>query len=355
MTLLLLYVLLALGFSFLCSILEAVLLSVTPSYIATLREQRPKVARRLDTYKRDIDRPLAAILSLNTIAHTAGAAGAGAQAAKVFGDGSLGVVSAVLTLLILFFSEIIPKTVGAIFWRGLAPAVCSILPPIILATWPLVKMAEWTRRFLVRGRQTMSISREELAAMARIGHEEGVLGQGESRILESLFRFRSLNTRDIMTPRTVVYSLPEKTLIREVIEGTPAVTFSRIPIYRETADEITGYVLKDDLLQRAAENQLDLPLSAIRRKILVVPTGLALPRLFRQLLAEGEHIALVVDEHGAPTGVVTLEDLVETLLGLEIVDEADSVENMRELAREQWRRRAKRLGLEDERDQLDDS
>ena len=348
MTLLLTYVALALGVSFLCSILEAVLLSVTPSYAATLRDTKPVVGDRLQRFKSDIDRPLAAILSLNTIAHTVGAAGAGAQAARVFGDGYVGVISAVLTLLILFLSEIIPKTLGAVYWRQLAPLVTRILQPLIWSMWPLVKMSAWTRRLLVRGDDVQVISREELAAMARLGHEEGVIGEGESRVLESLFQFRSLRARDIMTPRTVVYRLPEETLVGEVIAEPEEIRFSRIPIYHDANDQITGYVLKDDLLLRGAKDEDELPLSALRRKITVVPASLELPRLFERLLGESEHIAEVVDEYGGMVGVVTMEDLVETLLGMEIVDEVDSVENMQELAREKWRVRAKRLGLSDE-------
>jgi CBS domain containing-hemolysin-like protein len=348
MTLLVTYVTLALAVSFLCSILEAVLLSITPSHVASLRDSGSLAGERLHRMKEDIDRPLAAILSLNTIAHTVGAAGAGAQAAKVFGDAYLGLISAVLTLLILFFSEIIPKTLGAVYWRQLAPAIGLFLVPVIFSMWPLVKAAELIRRLMVRQPPHGPVSREEVAAMARLGHAEGVMDEGESRMVESLLKFRSLRVRDVMTPRTVVTAFPEDAAAGDVVGDPERLRFSRIPIYRDSLDDMTGYVLKDDVLLQAAEDTPDTPLSALRRELTVVPDTLSLPRLFEQLLARGEQIALAIDERGGTAGLVTMEDVIETLLGREIVDEVDSVEDMQELARDLWRKRAARLGLIDE-------
>ncbi|HVS12815.1 MAG TPA: hemolysin family protein [Thermoanaerobaculia bacterium] len=345
MALLVTYVVLALGVSFLCSILEAVLLSITPAHVASLRDSGSRVGERLHRMKEDIDRPLAAILSLNTIAHTVGAAGAGAQAVKVFGDAYIGVISAILTLLILFFSEIIPKTLGAVYWRTLAPVIGAVLVPVVWSMWPLVKAAELTRRLIVRQPPHGPVSREEVAAMARLGHAEGVMDEGESRMVESLLRFRSLRVRDVMTPRTVVTAFPEDVATGEVVAGAERLLFSRIPIYKDSLDDVTGYVLKDDVLLQAAEDAPDTPLSALRRELTVVPETLSLPRLFEQLLARGEQIALAIDERGGTTGLVTMEDVIETLLGREIVDEVDSVEDMQELARQLWRKRAAKLGL----------
>lgn len=346
MGLLLLYVTLAIGVSFLCSIMEAVLLSITPSYVAALeRDGNATLGEQLKSYKEDIDRPLAAILSLNTVAHTVGAAGAGAQATVVFGDAYVGVISAVLTLMILVFSEIIPKTLGAGYWRSLAPAVVRVLRPTIVVMWPFVKLSQGLSYVLANGEEQSSFSREEFTAMAELGEEEGVFEEKESHILRNLFRFNSLRVKDVMTPRTVIFDLPETETIGDVVNEHDAFRFSRIPVYGENRDDVTGYVLKDELLLRAAQEELEVPLSELAREMLVVQPTLPLPDLLERLLDRLEHIALVVDEYGGVAGIVTMEDVVETLLGMEIVDEADSVEDMQALARQQWFRRAKKLGM----------
>ena len=345
MGLLVLYVALALGVSFLCSIMEATLLSVTPSYMAALEQEENPMGEKLRGMKEDIDRPLAAILSLNTIAHTVGAAGAGAQAAVVFGEAYIGVISAVLTLLILVFSEIIPKTLGAVYWRDLAPSITRILVPTIWSMWPLVKLSKGITRLLSSGEERVPFSREEFTALAELGQEEGVFEEKESRILKNLFRFNSLRVKDVMTPRTVMFDLPEETTIGEVVEEYDEFRFSRIPVYSGTRDDVTGYVLKDEMLLRAAQEEHQVKLSDLAREMLVVRDSLPLPDLLERLLDKLEHIALVVDEYGGVEGIVTMEDVVETLLGLEIVDEADSVEDMQALARRQWFKRAKQLGM----------
>ena len=344
MNLLLLYISLALGLSFLCSIMEAVLLSVTPSFVVQMEKERPRLGRRLKSMKNDVDRPLAAILSLNTIAHTVGAAGAGAQAAAVFGDAYVGVISAILTLLILVISEIIPKTLGAVYWRELTPWVLRLLVPTIWSMWPLVKMSQGLTGLLAAGKRER-VSREELAALAEMGAREGVMHENESRILANLFRLERVQVGDIMTPRTVIFALPETWTVGEVLENHPKIRFSRIPIFASDRDEITGFVLKVDLLLRAAEHQKDTPLTELRRPLAVAPKSLTLRRLFDRLMNERDHLALVVDEYGGTEGLVTLEDLLETLLGLEIVDEADAVHDMQLLARRKWTERARRLGL----------
>mgnify|MGYP000181983720 CR=1 FL=1 len=345
MGLLLLYVALAIGVSFLCSIMEAVLLSVTPSYVAALEREGELVGQRLHQMKENIDRPLSAILSLNTIAHTVGAAGAGAQAALVFESVPVGVISGVLTLLILIFSEIIPKTLGAVYWRTLTPAVVSTLIPTIILMWPLVKLSEGLTYLLSSDDDETSFSREEFTAMAELGEEEGVFEEKESRILRNLFRFNSLRVQDVMTPRTVVFDLPEGKTIGEVVEEHDEFRFSRIPVYDDDPDDVTGYVLKDEILLRAAQEEHEVSLEEMAREILVVRENLPLPDLLERLLDRLEHIALVVDEYGGVAGVVSMEDVVETLLGLEIVDEADSVEDMQALARKQWFKRARELGM----------
>ena len=345
MALLLLYVALALGVSFLCSVMEAVILSVSPSYVAALDREGDWIGERLQKMKDDIDRPLAAILSLNTIAHTVGAAGAGAQAATVFGETYTGIIAAILTLLILVFSEIIPKTLGAVYWRELAPVVVRFLAPTIFIMKPLVLLSKGITYLLSSDQDQTSFSREEFTAMAEIGEEEGVFEEKESRILRNLFRFNSLRVRDVMTPRTVVFDLPEEKTIGEIVSEHDEFRFSRIPVYSSNRDNITGYVLKDEMLLRAAQEDMSVPLSELAREMLVVREDLPLPDLLERLLDRLEHIALVVDEYGGMAGIVSMEDVVETLLGMEIVDEADSVEDMQALARQQWFKRAKELGM----------
>lgn len=347
MSLLIFYVLLAIGVSFLCSIMEAVILSITPSYIAALEQNENPAGVTLRKLKTNIDRPLAAILSLNTVAHTMGAAGAGAQAAVVFNSTAVGVFSAVLTFLILIFSEIIPKTLGALHWRRLAPWTSRMLIPTIWITWPLVKMSEGITYLLTRNQKKVTFSREEFTALAEVGQREGVFQENESRILKNLFRFASIRVKDIMTPRIVVYALPVAKTISEVMEEEDDFRFSRIIVYRENRDQVAGYVLKDQILLKAAQGEGDQTLENLMREITVVPDTMPLSALFELLTGRLDHIALVVDEYGGFAGIVTMEDIVETLLGMEIVDEEDEVTDMQELARQQWLRRAQRLGLVD--------
>jgi len=350
LTLLIVFVVLAIGVSFLCSIMEAVLLSVSPAYVGAL-DAGSGAAVQLKALKADVDRPLAAILTLNTIAHTVGATGAGAQAAAIWGGQSLwmfsavGVFSALLTLGILVLSEIIPKTLGAVYWRSLAPVVARMLTWIVFALkWTgLIWMSQMITKLLARGEKEGSVSREELAALAQIGTEEGVFDESEHRILKSLFRFRQLKARDVMTPRTVVVAHSEDATLKAVAEdGSP---FSRLPLYRGDRDHVTGVVLRDDVLAAVADGRGAEPASAIAREVLTVPDSLPLPVLFDRLLERREHLAVVVGEYGGTAGVVSVEDVVETLLGLEIVDESDHEHDMQAAARARWTERAARLGL----------
>jgi CBS domain containing-hemolysin-like protein len=343
MTSLFVYFALALGVSFLCSILEAALLSVTPSHVAKLMQDRPKVGARIRGLKSHIDRPLAAILSLNTIANTAGAVGVGAEAQRLWGSDALAIASAVLTLSILVVSEILPKTLGAMYWRRLTGFMARVLPAMILILLPLVWLSQTITRSMKRKRTGPTVSREEFAALASMGEEQGVFDESEMRILRNLFHFGSLRTRDIMTPRTVMFSLEESTTVRDAVAARGSMIFSRIPIWLETPDQVTGYILKDQLLLRAARDELDVPVSSFAREALMVPDTIPLPSLFEKLLDNREHIAVVVDEYGGVDGVVTMEDVLETLIGLEIVDEMDSVQDMRAMARSQWEARAKHV------------
>ena len=342
LTLLILYITLAIGVSFLCSILEAVLLSVSPAYIGNLAASRPKAAARLKELKSDVERPLAAILSLNTVAHTIGAAGAGAEAAAYFGNDAIGVFSAVLTLGILVLSEIIPKTLGAVYWRGLAPLVGRVLPWLIWLTIPLVWLSQGITKLIARGEKEGSVSREEIAALAQIGHEEGVFDKSESRILASLLRFNELSARDVMTPRTVTVAFDESTPLAQLAAQK---TFSRTPLYNGSLDTITGYALRDEVLSAMAEGRGEEPVSTIRRDVLSISYDTPLPQVFEQLLDRREHIAIVTGPYGGTEGVVTVEDVIETILDVEIVDEVDAEQDMQAAARARWEARAKKLGL----------
>lgn len=346
MTGLIVYVVVAIVVSFACSVMEAVLLSVTPAYLALLKQQGDATGELLGALKSKIDRPLVAILSLNTIAHTIGAAGAGAQAAIVFGDTAVGIFSAILTLLILVLSEIVPKTLGAAYWRQLVPIVTPALRLTIAIQAPLVWALEALTRLLSRGQDSQSISREEVRALAVLGAEEGVLEQQESRIFTSLLRFSSMRTHAIMTPRTVLVAAPANSSVADLLEDEEKLRVSRIPIYGTDLDDIHGYVLKDNALLKAAQGHGSLPLKALQRRVLIVPESAPLPKLFELMIKGREHLALVVDEYGGTAGIVTMEDLVETVLGLEILDEVDTIEDMQAHARSAWaERRERRQGL----------
>lgn len=346
MVLLILFLLLALGFSFLCSVLEASLLSMSPPFVKNAEKQGTETGILLARLKEDIDRPLAAILSLNTIAHTVGAAGVGAQAASVFGQGFFGIISAVLTLLILFFSEIIPKTLGTIYWKQLAGFTAYTCQIIIIVLYPLVWVSEkLTKLIQPKGKIEGMVSRSEVVAFAQIGLSEGVIAENESKIIRNLIRLHKIQIEDIMTPRIVVNRLPESMTCEEAIKEEPNIRFSRIPVYADDPEHITGYVLKQQILEKVAFGKNTVLLSEIKRPIRLVSEKSSISGLFNDLSYHKEHIALVVDEFNDMTGVVTNEDLIETLLGLEIMDEYDQVKDMRELARKQWEIRARKMGV----------
>lgn len=336
-------VLVALSFSFLCSVFEAVLLSVTPSYIATLRQQRPAAADRLAQQKDNVESPLVAILTINTISHTVGAAVAGAQAAKVFGDDMLGVFSGVLTFLILFFSEIIPKTIGANYWRSLAPTVSLLLLWMERMTRPLIWMSNKVTRLLGKGDSGQYV-RQEISAMAEIGLESGELNKQESKILTQMLKARDISAHAIMTPRTVVFSLPVEMTLSQFAEQHRDQPFTRIPVYQGEHDNVIGYVNRTDILLAAAQ-QPQSTIGELQHSLLVVPESAKLLPLFEMMIKRNTQIAIVVDEYGSGLGIVTLEDIIESLLGLEIVDINDPATDMQQLARNLWKRRMKDKGI----------
>jgi CBS domain containing-hemolysin-like protein len=342
---LILFLLLAIGVSFICSILEAVLLSVSDSYVAMLEADGKLYANQLRAMKTDIDKPLSTILTLNTIAHTVGAAGVGAQAQTVFGDAYLAIISAVLTFLILIFSEIIPKTLGARFWRKLIHPTVILLEFLMLVLKPIVWFCLKITGLLGKGDSGLSFTREELSAMADLGAKEGILEESEAMSLKSLVAFQSLVAKDVMTPRPVVKSLPKSVTIKEVFSTIEQSHYSRFPITGQNNEDIHGYVVKTDILLNAAQGKWHLRLDEISREILVVHDLSILQDVFNRLMERREHIALIVDEHGGMCGILTMEDIVETILGLEIMDESDKTDDLQALAKKQWLKRAQRNGL----------
>ncbi|MCB1876884.1 MAG: HlyC/CorC family transporter [Chromatiales bacterium] len=356
MTLLLIYVFIALGFSFLCSVAEAVLLSVTSPYVALMVKEGKPSGKLLEHFKQDINRPLAAILTLNTIAHTLGAAGAGAQAALVFGNAYVGIASAVLTLLILVLSEIIPKTLGAKYWRQLAPLTAYSLKYLILVLYPFVLLSEKLTAGLSHGPSLRGFNREEFAAMAEMGEKEGQLASQETRIIKNLFTMHHTPVEGVMTPRTVMFSLPEDMTVDAFFAQHASERFSRIPIYARDKDRINGFVLRVDLLLAKARGNGANALSIYRRPLPTISAATTVLKAFKAFLDQRAHIMLVVDPFGGTDGIVTLEDIQETLLGLEIVDEGDREVDMQVLARKLWRRRAEEMGIDLNRlaDETDD-
>lgn len=356
MTLLLIFASLSIFFSFLCSILEAVLLSVTTTFIEVEKEEKKSYALQLEALKNDVDKPLIAILTLNTIAHTVGAILVGVQAEQLpykldfFGINIVGIVSAIMTLLILIVSEIIPKTIGATHWKKLAKFSTKTLTLFIFFfkwTGVLWLLQLFTILF---GKATHGsvLSREDFSAMTNIAEKEGVFQESESKVIRNLLNFKEVEVRDIMTPRTVLKSASETQSIQAFFDENPNLRFSRIPLYEGNTDNITGYFLKDQMYEAIIKGDGHLPLAEIKRTISITKRNVPIPQVFELLIEQREHIALVVDEYGSVSGLVTQEDIIETLLGLEIMDESDTVEDLQALARKSWERRAKRLGIIDD-------
>ena len=352
--LLVLFVLLAIGVSFVCSLAESALLTMTPSFIADVQERNPNRAAMLKRLKVDnIDQSLAAILTLNTVAHTVGSIGAGAQATIVFGSAWFGVFSAFMTLAILFISEIIPKTLGTVYWRQLSGVVAYFVRGIIMLLYPLIWISERITKLLVRSKETDVFSRREFAALASIGEEAGQIDPLESRIIRNLLAFGAIKVEDIMTPRSVMLAFEQNKTVTELLADRPKLTFSRLPIYDGDLDNITGFVLKTDILLAKVNHATHKPLTQFQREITFVFSKMKLFDLLELMLKNRIHIAITVGEYGEVKGLVTLEDVFETLLGLEIVDEIDRVEDMQALARQMMDRRVERLGMKLSNDEHD--
>ncbi|OOS07775.1 CNNM domain-containing protein [Moraxella cuniculi] len=350
--LLIFFISLSLIVSFLCSVSEAVLLTMTPSYIDTLEENSPKNAALLKNVKVDnIEKSISAILTLNTVAHTLGSLGAGAQAVIIFGNAWFGVFSAVLTLVILIGTEIIPKTLGTTYWRRFAIAVAHYVRTINILLLPIIWITEKISRWLTRGNQESSFNRHEFLALANQGESSGQMSEMESRIIKNSLALGVINVEDILTPRSVVTAFDENMTVGDVFAKYPKLPFSRFPVFDEDLDNATGFVLKSDLLIAKANQEIHTPIKQFRREINFVFAKMKLFDLLDLMLKERVHIALAVGEFGEVKGLVSLEDVLETLLGLEIVDEFDRVDDMQALARQLMDRRMARLGAKLEEDE----
>lgn len=344
MVMLLVYLGIALGFSFLCSVLEAVLLSITPGYIIARREEGSTFGKQLEALKADIDRPLAAILTLNTFAHTIGAAGVGAEAQKIWGSESLAVVSAVVTILILIGSEIIPKTIGAVYWARLVRPAVFIMRLLIILLLPFVWISQLLTKVFRRGHEGSLLSRNDIRNVVNVGFRSGVLHHNEKLIMENLINLNVVTVADIMTPREVVLALDQRTAIGSLGERDRCWYVSRIPIYDGELDRITGYVLKDEILAAQLDGRGTEPLTILRRPLGQVAPDLPMPQLYRELVGKSEHMTAVVEE-GRLVGLVTMEDLIESMFGLDIRDEGDERVDLKAQARAIWQRRARHSGI----------
>ena len=334
-TMLIIYGSLALGVSFLCSMLEAVLLSMSMSHVSIMNKSGDKNGARWARLKEDDSvKPLTAILTLNTIAHTMGAAGVGAEVARIWGDDRLTVASIILTLAVLFFSEIIPKTIGAAYWKKLTLPSGFILSGMTKMLTPFFVPLLMFKRLLPKA-ESASITRDELHALADISEEEGELEEDEETVIHNLLALREMPVKDIMTPRTVTLAFEHDWTIRQVLDDTKILRFGRMPVYEESIDKLSGFVLRSDILMAASMDEWDKVLFDMKKPLLTIGVEDSVDLALETFLKSKVQILAVVDEFGGTAGLVTMEDAIETLLGEEIVDELDEHEDMRELAREQ--------------------
>tara|TARA_B100000378_G_scaffold255214_1_gene232169 strand:- start:158 stop:1198 length:1041 start_codon:yes stop_codon:yes gene_type:complete len=337
------YFFLALGVSFLCSLLESIILSITHSHVAVLAKTGSKSSRLLENMKENINKPLAAILTVNTVANVVGAAGVGAQAMKLFGSEWVAILSGLLTLCILIFSEIIPKTLGTVYWRPLAGPAVYMIRGLIYLTYPFVFLSNYFSKIFASENHQQKVSRQEVVAMAEMGEDEGSIREKESDIIENLFNLNDVVAEDVMTPRSVVFALQKDSTVGDVVGEHTPIAFSRIPIFDKDMDDILGFIHRYDLVNKQAEDQFHIKMKDILEPIHTVKQEDSIASILDEFVRRRQQIFMVIDEFGTTTGLITLEDAIETLLGVEIVDEHDSVVDMRKLATEKFRsKRGKR-------------
>lgn len=343
MLLLIVFLLGAMLISFVCSILESVLMSTTLSYITMREDEGYKLATLFKKYKTDTDRPLAAILTLNTIANTIGAAGVGRQANILFGSEWFGLVSAITTLLILIFSEIIPKTIGTTYWKHLMGFTARSIRLLIFILFPLVKLVEWISSWITVNDQEATVSREEVLAMANVGEEEGIIEENENKVIQNVIKLDNVKASDVMTPRVVAAIANENMKLRDFYNSDEYDHFSRIPVYSESPEYITGYILRQEALEDLAEDKFSERLKDIKRDVPFFNEDATISDIWDSLLKQKVQIAIIIDEYGCFQGILTFEDIIETIFGLEIIDENDQVSDMQQYARERWQQRQKRF------------
>ena len=339
MSRLFLYFFAVLGISFLCSLLESFILSVTHAHISLVSKDRPALGGKLSYYKENINRPLSAILSLNTIANTVGAASVGAIALIEFGSNWVAIMSGILTLSILIFSEIIPKTIGALYWKRILVPATFAVQVLIIMTYPLVVMLELLSKWLAKDGNEDKVSREEVIAMAELGEDEGTIEESESTVIENVLMLDDIPVEEVLTPRSVIFALEKTSSVREVLDKYNDIEFSRIPVYEEELDNIIGIVRRHVLLKSKAEDQFDVTMGELAKPIHAVEENDSVGDVLDEFVKRREHLFMVKDQFGQVAGLITLEDAIETLLGVEIVDETDSVVDMRKLALDNWRKK----------------
>ena len=338
MTLLFVYLAIAIGISFACSILEAVLLSITPSYIETIRVNNPRAGRLLTSVKEHMDESLSSILILNTFAHTMGAAGVGSQAVRIYGEKWETLIAVLLTLAILYFSEIIPKTIGATYWKKLAIPAAFLIKWLVKLVYPLVWISTRLTKLFSKNKSN-EITREEIIALASLGHKDGILFQQENEYLSNILGLHEISTEQILTPRTVVHMFDQTISVTDALNDPRTREFTRMPIYQDTPENITGKVIKHDLFEAERSGNGAAPISNYAENINRVSEKLPVQQLLDLFIRHHTHMFLVEDEFGQTAGIVTLEDAIETLLGREIIDESDTIEDMQELAKKKYRKR----------------
>ncbi|ARN78417.1 hemolysin [Nonlabens spongiae] len=358
MGLLIIYAIISIFFSFLCSILEAVLLSINPTFIKVKEQEGASYVDTLRSLKEDVDKPLIAILTLNTLAHTVGAILVGVQAEAIVQEGypdylwgipMVGVVSGIMTVLILVLSEIIPKTIGATYWQSLAGFSTRVLQIMVvfLKYSGILWLLQLTTKAIGKSAHMNTMTREDFVAITETAHQDGVFEPSEGQYIKSLMNFNNILVQDVMTPRSVMFMAQQDTKIKEFFEQNKELRFSRIPIYGDNRDDVKGYVLKDHILEDIIHDKPAETLKDLKREIAIAPIDMPIPKLFEKMIATKEHLSLVVDEYGNVQGVATMEDIIETMLGLEIMDESDNVEDMQLLARKNWEKRAKRQNIQE--------
>ncbi|QOY54818.1 DUF21 domain-containing protein [Candidatus Sulfurimonas marisnigri] len=342
MDLLILFFVLSVGISFLCSILEAVLLSVNMSYVSVLEQERPSVGKLLRHHKKNINKSIAAILILNTIAHTLGAAAVGAQAAALFGNDAVVIISIIMTFAILFLSEIIPKTIGAVYWKQLAPAAAQFIRFFIWITYPIILTTLFVTNRISKGNEfANSLTKEELLHSMLLSEDDGVIDEKESDFIENILNFNKIKVKEVLTPRSVVFALEENMSIKEVIDTQSDIfKFSRIPVYRGSLENVTGIVLTKKIFRQALEDDA-VSVGSIQKDIFTINENIPVSKALDLFITKKDHMFLVVDSYHQTDGIITLEDCIETILGVEIVDESDSIDDMRELAKMQMKLKRK--------------